>query len=239
LAGFRGQIRSTHITLERLNFPKDLVKKLEVVMGGWGSGRYGFGSSAATNEVNRVDIRYLRKRGWLYPGARGSLSWSCGGEPAGNVCYSITGDAFTLDYKVRQCGGDWEPITLHVPMTTTPCRYGGQRYYFQCRGLGCGRRCEVLYSAGKYFVCRKCAGLLYSSQKGCPIDRAIAAKHKLGKQIFEDYDGDGWRKKKGMHWKTFDRLYARYQSYDRRAVFGLAGRFGWAELENYGLSAEE
>jgi hypothetical protein len=209
-------------------------------VGGWGSGRYGSGSAATTDEVNRVDIRYLRKQGWLYPGARGSLSWSCGGEPSGNVGYSISGNTFTLDYKSRQYGEEWEPVTLHVPMVTTPCRYGGQRYYFQCRGLGCGRRCEVLYSAGKYFVCRKCAGLLYSSQKGGVIDRLIEAKHKLGKQIFDDYsDGYGWRKKKGMHQKTFDRLYAKYQAYDRRAVFGLAGRFGWAELEDYGFSAKK
>ena len=105
---------------------------------------------------------------------------------------------FTLDYKVREYGEDWEPITLRVPVTSTPCRYGGRRYYFQCRGLGCGRRCEVLYSAGKYFVCRKCAGLLYSSQKGDRLDKIRHAKDKIGKRIFEEYDGEwGWRKRWG------------------------------------------
>lgn len=184
-------------------------------MGGWGSGRYGSGSAATTDEVSRVDIRYLRKQGWLYPGTRGSLSWTCRGEPAGNVHYSITGDFFTLDYKTRQRGEDWELITLPVPITSNPCRYGGQRHYFQCPAIGCGRRCEVLYSAGKYFVCRKCSGLLYSSQKGDRLDKIRHAKDKIGKRIFEDYDGEwGCRKKKGMHRKTFDRGYVRFCELD-------------------------
>ena len=61
-------------------------------MGGCGSGRHS--GNPATSQVNRVDIRYLRKQGWLYDGARGSLSWSCRGEPAGNVGYRIDGDTF-------------------------------------------------------------------------------------------------------------------------------------------------
>jgi hypothetical protein len=35
------------------------------------------------------------------------------------------------------------------------------------------------------------------------IDRLISQKHKLGVRIFEHYDyGEGWGKKKGMHWSS-------------------------------------
>jgi hypothetical protein len=184
-------------------------------MGGFGSGRQS--GLPATSEAKRVDIRYLRKMGLMYSGRWGSLSWTRGGEPGGNVTYRIKGSTFTLDYKVREYGDEWEPVVLDVPLLTTPCRYGGHRYYFQCPNQNCRRRCEVLYSAGKYFLCRKCCGYLYSSQVSDPLDRLREAKDKIGKRIFEDYDGEwGWRKKKWLHQKTFDREYARFQVLDER-----------------------
>ena len=204
-------------------------------MGGWGSGRYGH-SAVTTQESKRVDIRYIRKQGWLYDGRIGLLSWTCAGEPSGKVGYFIRGNTFTLDYKVREPRGEWESIKLPVTLTTIPCRYGGKRYYFLCPGRGCGRRCEILYSAGLYFVCRKCAGLIYDSQKGGEIDKLIEAKHKLGKRIFEDYDGWGYRKMKGMHWKTFDLLHAKYQDYDRKINTAFVDRFGLAEVERHGIA---
>jgi rubredoxin len=178
-------------------------------MGGYGSGRCS--NLPATDEAKRVDIRYLRKQGLLRPGYWRSLSWTSRGEPSGNVRYKVEGNTFTLDYKVREYGDDWESVKFDVPLVTLPCRYGGNRYYFLCPGLDCGRRCELLYSAGKYFVCRKCAGYLYSSQKGDRLEQIRNAKDKIGNRIFEDYDGEwGYRKKKGMHQKTFDRGYVRY-----------------------------
>lgn len=179
-------------------------------MGGYGSGRQS--GLPATSEAKRVDIRYIRKQGWLYSGARGSLSWNRGGTPCGNVGYRIKGDTFTLDYRVRAYNEDWESVVLDVPLLTTPCRYGGHRYYFQCPNQHCRRRCEVLYMAARYFLCRKCCGYLYASQVKDPLDRLRIAKDKIGERIFEDYDGEGWRKKKGLHQKTFDREYLRYQA---------------------------
>ena len=184
-------------------------------MGGYGSGRHS--NLPATDEAKRVDIRYLRKQGLLRPGHWGTLSWTSRGEPSGNVRYKVEGSIFTLHYKVREYGDDWEPIKLDAPLVTLPCRYGGSRYYFLCPNRNCQRRCEVLYSVSRYFVCRKCSGYLYSSQKGDHLDQIRSAKDKIGKRIFEDYDGDwGWRKKKGMHQKTFDRGYARYRELDEQ-----------------------
>jgi len=184
-------------------------------MGGYGSGRTN--GLPATSEARRVDIRYIRKQGWLYSGAQGSLNWSRGGEPSGSVTYRISNSTLTLDYNVREYNDGWEPVLLDVPLLTTPCRYGGHRYYFQCPNQNCKRRCEVLYSAGKYFLCRKCCGYLYKSQVCHPLDRLRIAKEKIGHRIFEDYDG-GWggRKKKWLHQKTFDRESRRFQALDDR-----------------------
>lgn len=49
------------------------------------------------------------------------------------------------------------------------------------------------------------------------MDNLVEQKDKLGERIFEYYEGgDGWGKKKGMHWKTYNRLYVRYQLLEQK-----------------------
>ncbi len=181
-------------------------------MGGWGSGPQS--SKPDTSQAKRVDIRYMRKHGLLLPGSMGSLRWTRGGEPNGYIWYTMGLDAtsLTLDYKVRQHGEDWQSMSYTVSLESIPCRYGGKRQYFRCPNFYCSRRCEVLYSYGVYFVCQQCCGYLYPSQKGDRLNKLLEAKRKIGARIFEDWNGsDGWRKTKGMHWRTFEREYRRLQ----------------------------
>lgn len=184
-------------------------------MGGYGSGpQY---RRPSTSEAMRVDIRYMRKNSLLRSGKIGSLHWSCGGRPSGDIRYSVAhnGGALILDYKVREVGGEWQPMILTVPLVTRPCRYGGERQYFQCPNVRCRRRCEVLYSCGVYFLCRECCGYLYPSQKGDRLDKLVAARNKIGARIFEDWTGsEGWRKRKGMHWQTFEQHHHTYLALD-------------------------
>jgi hypothetical protein len=54
-----------------------------------------------------------------------------------------------------------------IPLTTTPCRYGGKRYWFICpmsrSGRYCGRRVAKIYLGDSLFACRHCYGLTYAS----------------------------------------------------------------------------
>jgi len=200
-------------------------------MGGYGSGPQS--SNPDTDEAKRIDIRYMRKHGLLQPGSMGSLSWMRRGTPNGYIWYTVAQDAedISLNYKVRQYDEDWQPMNYAVRLDVTPCRYGGKRQYFLCPNHHCSRRCEVLYSYGAYFVCRKCCGYLYSSQKGDKLDKLSDARHKLGARIFEDWNGsEGWRKRKRMHWRTFEREHKRYRNLeaawnaayrDRASALGL------------------
>lgn len=60
-------------------------------------------------------------------------------------------------------------IEYRVAVTMTPCRFGGQRYWFVCpmvrQGIRCGRRVSKLYlpPGGGMFGCRKCHNLTYRS----------------------------------------------------------------------------
>ena len=65
-----------------------------------------------------------------------------------------------------------------IGLTTTPCNYGGVKWWFVCPvvkdGIYCGNRVGKLYlpPAGEYFGCRQCYDLTYEScQKSHKYDR--------------------------------------------------------------------
>lgn len=194
-------------------------------MGGLGSGSwYRWDKQTTCNEVNRVDIRYMKKRGLLNPGTSGSLSWTRGEAEAGSIRYRVEEYRLILNYRHRPHGGDWENVEEVVWFECTPCNYGGKRMWLQCPC--CHRRVAILYGPGKRFLCRQCHKLSYSSQMSGELDRLIDQKHKLGKRIYGYYDGEGGGKKKGMHWKTFERLEQKYRTLEMMIDRGISQRFG-------------
>ena len=81
-------------------------------MGGRGSGSYYRSSSRTTcEEVRRIDIRYLRKQGLLQPNRAGSLTWNTGGEPSGDIRYTMFENTIELNLRYRRYSDDeWEPV---------------------------------------------------------------------------------------------------------------------------------
>lgn len=193
-------------------------------MGGFGSGRGSrWSTKTTTNEVKRLDVRLMHKQGWLKMGARGDLNWSRGGEPNGSISYYYNDDTLRLSYRYRKRGGEWKPIEQEVPIDHTACHYGGERPWFRCPS--CSRRVALIYMADSLFLCRHCYKLPYESQQQGWRDRLITQKHKLGERVFEHYEyGEGYGKKKGMHWKTYERLHKRYQAKES-AYLSEMGRF--------------
>ena len=109
-------------------------------MGDIGSGSYyrWNSSTTKTEEVHLVDIRFLKKQGYLSPGTYESLSWSCGGEHTGNIRFATKHDAIHLIYKHRRYGEDWQDRNERIAFDWTPCNYGGNRQWLICPR--CGRR---------------------------------------------------------------------------------------------------
>jgi hypothetical protein len=73
-----------------------------------------------------------------------------------------------LDYA-RTAEGRQEPVDYHVRLETTRPTFGGLRWWFICPlvvgGIPCGRRVGKLYlpPGGRYFGCRRCHSLTYTS----------------------------------------------------------------------------
>jgi len=184
------------------------------MMGGYGSGRYGYGSKMTTEESKEIDIRLMKKRNSLNPGYQGIWSWSCRDEHSGSISYKTHEDKIELHYSIGS-DGDKQEINQSIYLGKTACNYGGHRNWFICPW--CGYRCEVIYLHQKYFKCRKCADLAYWSQQEGVQDRMYRKARKIRKKLIPKQYPDYYFnpndmtdrpifKPKGMHQKTFDRL---------------------------------
>jgi len=70
-----------------------------------------------------------------------------------------------LQYKYTCNSGEVKSFDYFVDLETTPCNYGGKRWWFLCPS--CNRRCRVLYNtiSTNIFACRLCHNLTYESQQ--------------------------------------------------------------------------
>ena len=182
-------------------------------MGGSGSGTwYRWNKKAYAEDVNRIDIRSMKKQNILFSGSAGSMSWSYNGTETSSISYSISIDKMVLNYRHRQKGGDWEIVTDSIALDEVACHYGGARKWLLCPS--CDVRTGVLYNVGKYFRCRKCTGISYASQSEGSLDRKVRKTRKVRRKL--DIGSENWSpdclgdpiymKPKGMHWQTFGRL---------------------------------
>ncbi len=196
-------------------------------MGGSGSGRRcRYNKQTTVDEVKHLDVRLLKRLGFLRPNYQGVINWTRGDRPAGEVGYTCFEDRLILNYRYSENGGDWESVQQVIWFNSTPCNYGGTRKWFLCPG--CQKRVAILCGGGKLFLCRSCYQLPYASQNSNEFDYLIEKKHELGRRIFEHYEyGEGWGKKKGMHWKKYQKLYDKYLELERKVIAAvrIPGRF--------------
>lgn len=91
-------------------------------------------------------------------------------------------------------------------LTHTGCNLGGQRTWFLCSRIGCGRRIAVIYDTPKGFRCRHCARLVYRSTREREYDRML----RRARRVRDRVGGSGNLLKdfpdrpKGMHQETYE-----------------------------------
>ena len=158
-------------------------------MGGAGSGNwYRFDKKTTTGECHSVDVRYLYREGLLASGRWFTLRWSRAGSETGSILGAVIGEGkperVVLIYRHRRGpGGEWKDVREPVPLTWTGCNFGGERPWFVCPGVACGRRIAVLYRPGRYFLCRRCYDLVYESQRENGMYRALHKAQAIRKRL--------------------------------------------------------
>lgn len=198
-------------------------------MGGSGSGRRWHYSAKETTEGYRsIDVRWLKREGMLSLGANRRITWSRQGEVVASINVRAEPGQVVLTYRHKSGGGDWKDESYSAHLVTTSCHMGGERPWFLCPARGCGKRVAVLYGGG-IFACRKCYQLTYPSQRESPEDRAARRADRIRDRLGWPggiLEGSGWGKPKGMHWRTYERLSDKHDTFTNTVNLAFIARFG-------------
>jgi hypothetical protein len=190
--------------------------------------RPAYGGRTTCESCKSIDVRRWHREGRLRVGQFFSWSWTCGGEPSGNINVRTEANAVVLMYRSRSYGAtEWKSVEQRVPIIWTACHLGGRRPWFVCSvysgGRYCGRRVALLFSAGELFACRRCYGLAYASQHEAVHHRGLGKAQKVRMRLggspsmLEPFPD----KPKGMHWCTYERLWRLHDAAEERSNIGL------------------
>ena len=184
-------------------------------MGGFGSGlRNGFQSvgRSTTNSFRRLEVHRLKEENVLRPGCSFTWERTDGGNDNSSIHVTIHEDRLELEYLVTFKDGKSEKITDTVFLEWTACNYGGHRPWFECPS--CGRRVGILYLRRLRFKCRECHDLTYQSsqESGNALNQSTARVKRIKRKMgAKGQDASPLAstplKPKGMHQKTYERLY--------------------------------
>lgn len=137
-------------------------------------GRYSYSTKQEADNLNSVDISWLKKYGYLDGWKTGGIKWTrgwSGNESSIGIEGNIMIDKpyVRFFYTITKNNGEKKEMDYKVNLITTPCNFGGERYWFVCplsvNGVYCGRRVGSLYSGCDYYGCRHCYDLTYESKK--------------------------------------------------------------------------
>lgn len=195
-------------------------------MGGWGSGGWQSGK-CITSDYCSLDVRRLKRDGLLVPGYSFGRSWTRSGKTIVSIRARVETDRIILEYQYESVSRDWRHMGYPVIMCMTDCHLGGQRVWLRCPARGCARRVALLYlGSSGIFACRKCYDLAYASQREVGYDRSARRANKIRDRLGWEpgiLNGEG-NKPKGMHWRTFERLYAEHHDLVNSSLAGIMQR---------------
>lgn len=192
-----------------------------VLMGGVGSGRgWCWCGRDTTDTFRSIDVRRWRREGLLEPGRAFGWQWTRDSQAVASIRAVAGRGEVRLVYRQRAHGSEWQAMDYPVRLSWTDCHLGGARPWFLCPARGCGQRVAILYG-GAVFACRKCHQLAYPSQSEGPSDRAARRAERIRSKL--DWPpgilNGAFGKPRGMHWRTFHRL---YEEHDDWASLSLA-----------------
>ena len=158
------------------------------------------------DELAKIDIRVLKRESFLKSGQtiNGTLEWEGNKIGISISLYGNNNRYINLEYtKHYYYTGEKKEFDYRIEITTTPCHFGGVRYWFQCPllkdGKMCGRRIAVLYQGRDYFGCRQCHNLCYQSN----LERyKVTSEQKLD-EILEDTATHYYKGKMTRRYKSY------------------------------------
>jgi hypothetical protein len=122
-----------------------------------------------------VSTKFLKDHDYFDGGVRsGRMSWNRNGQETGSIGLVVSIEKWNeyvrfLYTQTDRNTNEKTELDYEVQLSWTPCNFGGRRWWFICplinNGHTCYRRVGALYLGGKYFGCRHCYNLTYTSCK--------------------------------------------------------------------------
>jgi hypothetical protein len=154
-------------------------------------GRCSWSDRSTVEECLSIDIPWLSRHGYFCGFKRGGIEWKNSlGEVTSSIGVQVSvvegfgGSYVRLQYsQTSNYTGEKTELDYKIELVTTPCNFGGVRYWFICplvtNSRACRRRVAKLYlpPGGKYFGCRHCYNLTYESCK--EHDKRVDVLRKL------------------------------------------------------------
>lgn len=200
-------------------------------MGGYGSGR--FGGRPTADMSKRIDIAWMIRTGRASPGfyQSGILSWTCGEHPAGSISYVAdirdSENAILRLSFTRGPEGDRESVEQVVRLVYSQPNFGGRRWWMICPYRH--ERVAKLYlpNGGDRFAGRKAWRLAYQCQRSARRDRPFDKLNRLQRKVGGEVGYEAcFRRPKGMHRRTFERLERRYWELDAECAVEMGRMMG-------------
>ena len=132
-------------------------------------GRYYWSKKTTVEDSTKLSISKLKEFGLLEGCCNSTLTWTrslSGHKSSIGIVVDVLDEPYVkLNYTITdRNSGQKTDYDYEVSLVTTPCNFGGVRYWFGCPD--CGRWVAVLYLApgDVYFRCRHCNNLSYHSR---------------------------------------------------------------------------
>jgi hypothetical protein len=190
-------------------------------------GRYYWSKKKEADGLKQVSVSFLKKHGYFSNGWHsGTVTWSRNGEETGNISFQSSISEYEqyvrfIYTQTDRYTGEKNDFDYRVQLATTPCYFGGKRYWFTCSaskdGVYCGRRAGVLYLGGKIFACRHCYDLTYNSRNLSGISKT--AGRVISMPELEKLESEVRRKYySGKMTRRYERYLKKQEKADRQMI---------------------
>lgn len=129
-------------------------------------GRGVFWKKSTVEESLSIDMKNFARDVDLTRYATGYTSWKNNIGKEDRVGWEVDPyHSIRFRYTNTKASGESKDYDYEVLIETTPCHYGGERWWFLCPV--CFRRCQIIYQppGQGVFACRICHNLSYKSQQ--------------------------------------------------------------------------
>lgn len=205
-------------------------------------GRYYFDAKTTVEQATQLSIFKLKEFGLLGGLCSSALTWTrrlSGTKNSIGILVNTEELYVRVNYTITNRWTDEKSdYEYKISLTTTPCHFGGVRYWFICplsrNGIYCGRRVGTLYlaSGGNYFGCRHCYDLSYESRNESRLGRFgqwgyILKADRQCEELYKSIKRWTWRGRPTRKVRKLQALEARLNAYHNRPSINdlLRGNF--------------